>query len=130
MVEELWSLIQFASKQMSEVVQPELFRPMIATEVARYVCVSTRTLEEWRRQTKDTGELRGPPFFQDYEGGKVLYPETCVKLFAMARAAGRALPEATRFAWQPLSDLCSALGLSLPGYRPKEPPNSHQNHRS
>lgn len=114
----------------NDIEQPDLFRPMIASEVARYVRVSTRTLEEWRRRTKETGELKGPPFFQDYEGGKVLYPETCVKRFAMARGAGQALREATRFAWQPLSDLCNALGWSLPDYRPKEPRDPHQNHRS
>lgn len=106
--------------------QPELFRPMLACEVGRYVKASTRTLEEWRRQTKETGELVGPPFFQDYEGGKVLYPELCVKRFAMARAAGRTLREATRFAWQPLSDLCNELGWSLPDYQPKAPPAPRQ----
>ena len=109
---------------------PELFRPLSASEVARYIKVSTRTLEDWRRRTKETSVLVGPPFFQDYDGGKVLYPDTCVKRFAMARAAGQGLPEATRFAWQPLSDLCSELGWSLPDYRPKEPPSSHQSRRS
>jgi len=109
---------------------PELFRPLSASEVARYIKVSTRTLEDWRRRTKETGTLVGPPFFQDYDGGKVLYPDTRVKRFAMARAAGRGLPEATRFAWQPLSDLCSELGWSLPDYRPTEPPDSHRSRRS
>ena len=78
---------------------------MLASEVARYARVSIRTLEEWRRQTKDAGELIGPPFFHDYDGGKVLYPERPVKRFAMARAAGRGLAEASRFAVQPLIDL-------------------------
>lgn len=118
------------SNMIDKSIQPDLFRPMVSTEVARYVRVSTRTLQEWRRRTKDTGELSGPPFFQDFDGGKVLYPETCVKRFAMARAAGQGLQAATRFAWQPLSDLCSELGWSLPDYRPKVQPSSHQNRRS
>ena len=96
---------------------------------SRYIKATTRTLEEWRRQTKDTGELVGPPFFQDYEGGKVLYPEICVKRFAMARAAGRSLREATQIAWQPLSDLCSELGWSLPDYQPRGQPDRHRSHR-
>lgn len=107
-------------------LRPELFKPMIATDVSRYIKASTRTLEEWRRQTKDAGELVGPPFFQDYEGGKVLYPEVCVKRFAMARAAGRSLREATLFAWQPLSDLCSELGWSLPDYQPRGQRDRHR----
>lgn len=111
-------------------VHPDLFRPMIASEVSRYAKLSTRTLEDWRRRTKVTGDLVGPPFFQDYEGGKVLYPEICVKRFAMARAAGRSIQEATRFAWQPLSDLCSELGWSLPDYQPKGPPETHRTRRS
>jgi hypothetical protein len=109
--------------------QPDLFRPMSAFEVARYIKCSTRTLEEWRRRTKEGGELVGPPFFQDYDGGKVLYPEICVKRFAMARAAGRAVPEATRFAWQPLSDLCSELDWSPPDYRPTLRQGRHQSRR-
>lgn len=111
-------------------VQPELFKPMLASEVARYLKVSTRSMEEWRRRTKDTGDLVGPPFFQDYEGGKLIYPEICVKRFAMARAAGRTLQEATRFAWQPLSDLCNELGWSLPDYRPKGSPAPRQTLRT
>ncbi len=116
------------SKQMH--LEPELFRPLTASEVARYTKYSARTLEEWRRRTKEAGELVGPPFFQDYEGGKVLYPQVCVRRFAMARAAGRELPEATRFAWQPLSDLCSELGWSLPDYRPKARPARHRIRRT
>lgn len=107
-------------------LQPELFRPMQASEVAQYLKVSRRTLEAWRQSTKDRGVLHGPPFYQDYDGGKVLYPEIGVKRFAMARAAGRGVQVATQFAWQPLSDLCSALGWSLPDYRPKELRGSHQ----
>ncbi len=109
-----------------EQYQPDLYRPMLATEVARYSKVSTRTLEEWRRRTKETGELIGPPFFQDYEGGKVIYPDVCVKLFAMARSAGRSIREATQFAFEPLSNLCSELGWSLPDYRPKVQPAPRQ----
>ena len=100
--------------------EPRLFRPMLASEVSRYLKVSTRTLEDWRRRTKETNELVGPPFFQDYEGGKVIYPEICVTRFAMARAAGRSVQEATRFAAQPLSDLCNELGWSLPDYLPRD----------
>jgi hypothetical protein len=111
-------------------IQPELFKPMLASEVSCYLKVSTRTLEEWRRRTKDTGDLVGPPLFQDFDGGKLLYPEICVKRFAMARAAGRTLQEATRFAWQPLSDLCNALGWSLPDYQPKDSPVRHQSRRT
>ena len=112
-----------ATASADSLQRPELFKPMVATEVSRYIKASTRSLEEWRRRTKETGELVGPPFFQDYEGGKVLYPEICVKRFAMARAAGRSLREATRFAWQPLSDLCSELGWSLPDYLPTAQPD-------
>lgn len=111
-------------------LQPESFRPMCSSEVARYVKVSIRTLEEWRRRTKDTGELVGPPFAQDYEGGKVLYPEICVKRFAMARAVGCPLAEATRFAWQPLSDLSSTYDLSLPDYQPRDRQAPRQNRRT
>lgn len=110
--------------------QPELFKPMLSSDVARYLKVSTRTLETWRQSTKDSGVLHGPPFYQDYDGGKVLYPEIGVKRFAMARAAGQGAQAATRFAWQPLSDLCSALGWSLPDYQPKELQGSRQNRRS
>jgi len=110
--------------------QPEIYRPMLSSEVARYLKLSARTLEDWRRRTKDTDELIGPPFFQDYDGGKVLYPEICVKRFAMARAAGRSVREATRFAWQPLSDLCNELDWSLPDYQPKGPPAKHQTRRT
>ena len=111
-------------------LHPELFKPMVATEVSRYIKASTRTLEEWRRRTKDTGNLVGPPFAQDYEGGKVLYPEICVKRFAMARAVGCPLEEATRFAWQPLSDLSSTCDLSLPDYRPRDRQAPRQNRRT
>ena len=110
--------------------QPDLFRPMSASEVARYLKVSTRTLEEWRRRTKETDVLVGPPFFQDYDGGKVIYPEICVKRLAMARTAGRGLQEATQFAWQPLSDLCSELDWSLPDYRPINPQAKRQSPRT
>jgi len=34
-----------------EIVHPDLFRPMSASEVSRYIKVSTRRLEEWRRRT-------------------------------------------------------------------------------
>ncbi len=118
------------SAEIQSQMTPELFRPMLASEVSRYLKVSTRAMEEWRRRTKDTGDLVGPPFFQDYEGGKDIYPEVCVKRFAMARAAGRTLQEATRFAWQPLSDLCNELGWSLPDYRPKDPQVQHRSPRS
>ena len=110
--------------------QLDFFRPLLATEVARYAKVSTRTLEEWRRRTKETGELIGPPFFQDYEGGKVTYPDLCVRFFATARSAGRSLREATRFGFEPLSDLCNALGWSLPDFRPKDLPDQRQNLRT
>ncbi len=119
-------MLSKALTQENERLLSGLFRPMLASEVARYAKVSTRTLEDWRRRAKDTGVLAGPPFFQDYDGGKVLYPEVCVKRFAMARAAGRSLQEATRFAWQPLSDLCSELGWSLPDYQPKDRQERHQ----
>lgn len=103
-----------------QAIDPDSFRPMVAGEVARWARVSVRTLEQWRRRSKETGELVGPPFSQDHEGGKVLYPEICVKRFAMARAVGSPLEEATRFAWQPLSDLSSTCDLSLPDYRPRD----------
>lgn len=111
-------------------IDPALFRPMLASEVARYAKVSIRVLEEWRRRTKQTGELVGPPFAQDYEGGKVFYPEICVKRFAMARAVGCPLEEATRFSWLPLSDLSSTCDLSLPDYRPRDPQAPRQNRRT
>ena len=110
--------------------QPDIFRPMLVSEVARYTKISTRTLEDWRRRTKEVGELIGPPFFQDYEGGRVIYPEICVKRFAMARAVGRSLPEATRFGLQPVSDLCSELGWSLPDYLPRVRPPKHRTRRT
>ena len=52
------------------------------------------------------------------------------KRFAMARAVGRSLEEATRFAWQPVSDLSSELGWSLPDYQPKERPAKHRSRRT
>ena len=108
---------------------PELFRPMLASEVARYVKVSIRALEDWRRRTKQDGELLGPPFFQDYEGGRVIYSEICVKRFAMARAAGRPLSAATQFAAQPLADLCNELDWSLPYFLPTARPRTHRTRR-
>lgn len=116
--------------ELQQGIEPDHFRPMLSSEVSRYLKVSTRAMEEWRRRTKDTGDLVGPPFFQDYDGGKLIYPEICVKRFAMARAAGRTLQEATRFAWQPLSDLCNELGWSLPDYQPKGSPARHQTPRT
>lgn len=84
---------------------------MLSSEVARYLKVSTRTLEEWRRKTRETEELVGPPFVQDYEGGKVLYPTIGVQLFSMARAAGQTPREATQYALQRVLDLCNESGL-------------------
>ena len=38
-------------------LEPEVFRPMLPSEVTRYAKVSTRTLEEWRRRTKGDGSV-------------------------------------------------------------------------
>lgn len=111
-------------------LQPELFKPMLSSEVARYLKVSTRTLEEWRRKTRETEELIGPPFVQDYDGGKVFYPTIGVQLFSMARAAGQTLQGATRFALQRVLDLCNESGLQPGCCLHTSRQETHQNRRT
>ena len=106
----------------TEQLQPELFKPMLSCEVARYLKVSNRTLEDWRRKSRETEELIGPPFVQDFEGGKVLYPTIGVQLYAMARAVGKAPQEATQFALYKVLDHCNEsglLGCSLHTFQPE-----------
>src|SRR5262245_53747665 len=119
---------------MSQIIDIDLalFRPMTTSEVARYLKVSRRTLEEWRRRTKELKDLYGPPFSQDYEGARTTYPEICVRRFGLARLVGHSIPEATRYGAQPLIDLDrnnfvhSQLDYSLP----TDPPTMHQNLQS
>ena len=110
--------------------KPESLRPMTACEVSRYAKVSTRILEDWRRRTRESGELVGPPYSQDHEGGKTLYPEVCVKRFAAARAVGHSVREATRFAVRPLQDQSNGLDSSWPYSLPTGQPEKHQTRRS
>ena len=70
------------------------FRPMTAQEVAAYLKLSVRMLEEWRRRTRDSGHMVGPPFFQDVARGRVMYPYIAVMRYATARSLGRSVPDA------------------------------------
>lgn len=101
---------------------PDQFRPLLTREVAEYLRVSVRTLESWRAKTRNAGEFTGPPFFQDYARGRVYYPEIGVVRFVRARAAGCSIPEASRFAEQPVSDLSSGLDSSSPDSQPTDLP--------